>query len=86
MELDELCWCSNCLSMSTRNRISFDNRGWCNACRWMEKKKVLDWDKRSVELSELINKHKHKANNFDCIVPVSGGKDGSYVSYMLKHK
>ena len=23
---------------------------------------------------------------FDCIVPVSGGKDGSYVSYILKEK
>ena len=86
MKLDELSWCSNCLSMSTRNRITFDDRGWCNACRWMEKKKVLDWDKRGIELSNLINKHKHKANKFDCIVPCSGGKDGSYVAHNLKTK
>jgi len=86
MKLDELSWCSNCLSMSTRNRITFDDRGWCNACRWMEKKKVLDWDKRGIELSQLLNKHKHKANSFDCIVPCSGGKDGSYVAHNLKTK
>ena len=27
------------MNMSTRPRISFDDRGWCNACQWMEEKK-----------------------------------------------
>lgn len=72
--------------MSTRNRISFDNRGWCNACQWSEEKKSFDWKTRENELIELLNSHKSKTGNFDCIVPVSGGKDGSYVAHMLKHK
>ena len=71
--------------MSTRPRISFDERGWCNACQWMEEKKTLDWSKRKEELKELLNKNRKKGK-FDCIVPVSGGKDGSYVAYMLKTK
>lgn len=80
------CWCSNCLAMSTRPRISFDERGWCNACRWMEQKKTLDWEKRQQELVKLLHKHRRSDGSFDCLVPVSGGKDGSYVAYNLKHK
>jgi len=78
-------WCKNCLNMSTRPRISFDKRGWCNACQWMEEKKTLDWTVRQQELLEILNKYRSKTGGFDCIVPVSGGKDGSYVSYQLKH-
>jgi N-acetyl sugar amidotransferase len=72
--------------MSTRPRITFDARGWCNACVWTEKKKILDWDARKSELESLLNKHRNKNGEFDCIVPCSGGKDGSYVAYNLKHK
>src|SRR3990167_4496325 len=79
-------WCTYCLNMSTRPRISFDARGWCNACQWMEEKKSLDWSVRQAELQELLNKYRSKNGNFDCIVPVSGGKDGSYVAYTLKNK
>mgnify|MGYP006165257397 CR=1 FL=1 len=83
---DDLKWCSNCLSMSTRPRITFDERGFCNACRWMEKKKTLDWDSREKQLINLLDKHRSDSGGFDCMVPVSGGKDGSYVAYNLKHK
>lgn len=78
-------WCSNCLAMSTRRRITFDDRGFCNACRWMEQKKSLDWDSRNQELLSLLEKHKSNDGSFDCLVPVSGGKDGSYVAHQLKH-
>ena len=81
-----ISWCSHCLAMSTRPRISFDERGWCNACRWMEKKKNLNWASRQTELENLLNKHRRNDGSFDCMVPVSGGKDGSYVAYNLKYK
>jgi N-acetyl sugar amidotransferase len=84
--VDNLSWCSNCLTMSTRPRITFDERGWCNACVWTEKKKALDWDARQVELENLLNKHRRNDGEFDCLVPCSGGKDGSYVAFNLKHK
>lgn len=79
-------WCTNCLNMSTRPRIAFDDRGWCNACQWMEEKKTKDWSSREKELEELLDKYRSKDGSFDCITTVSGGKDGSYVSYVLKHK
>ena len=78
-------WCSNCLNMSTRPRIAFDSRGWCNACQWAEEKKTLDWGHRQRELNELLGRYRSRDGGFDCIVPVSGGKDGSYVAHQLKH-
>lgn len=84
--IDNLKWCSNCLTMSTRPRITFDVRGWCNACVWTEKKRNLDWDVRHAELINLLDKHRRNDGEFDCLVPCSGGKDGSYVAYNLKHK
>ena len=83
---EPIFWCKNCLNTSTRPRIEFDQRGWCNACQWMEEKKTLNWDIRNKELRKLLNKFRSNDQSFDCLVPVSGGKDGSYVSYQLKHK
>lgn len=79
-------WCSRCLTMSTRPRISFNSDGVCNACLWTEEKANLDWSKRQEELELLLSKHRSNGKHFDCLVPVSGGKDGSYVAYQLKHK
>lgn len=76
----ELFWCTNCLSMSTRPRITFDQNGHCNACQWSKKKQTLNWDNRMDQLYRLVNEQKAKNRPFDCLVPVSGGKDGSYVA------
>jgi len=86
MSRKKVTWCKNCLNMSTRPRIAFDTRGWCNACQWMEEKKKVDWETRQKELHTLLDKYRSKDGNFDCVTTVSGGKDGSYVSYVLKHK
>ncbi len=83
----KIFWCSSCLNMSTRPRIAFDEAGRCNACVWTEEKKDLDWSPRQDELSRLLNKYRSSnGSGFDCVVPVSGGKDGSYVAHTLKHK
>lgn len=83
----KIFWCSTCLNMSTRPRIEFDDQGSCNACKWAEEKKLLDWEPRQDELRRLLNKYRSPDDSrFDCVVPVSGGKDGSYVAYTLKHK
>ena len=82
----DLRWCTNCVAMSTRPRLSFDERGWCNACRWSEHKRTLNWDARLVELESLLARHRRSDGRFDCVVPVSGGKDGSYVAHTLRSR
>jgi N-acetyl sugar amidotransferase len=72
--------------MSTRPRITFDDRGWCNACRWAERKAKINWSARREALDTLLQRHRGTGGAFDCIVGVSGGKDGSFVSHSLKHR
>ena len=79
-------YCTSCMNMSTRPRITFDSRGWCNACQWAEEKKTLDWGVREKELKDIFEKYCSKNDGFDCVVPCSGGKDGSYVAHNIKHK
>jgi len=72
--------------MSTRPRISFDKKGLCNACVWSKEKTNINWNKRKQELKKILDQYRKKNGEYDCLVPVSGGKDGSYVAYNLKKK
>lgn len=80
-------YCSRCLAPSTRPRIGFNEKGVCNACQHAEKKNTnVDWGARKKELRDICNKFKRSDGAFDCIAPCSGGKDGSYVAWQLKHE
>lgn len=81
----DIFWCSSCLAMSTRPRITFSESGECNACLWSREKKKINWGKRKLQLKKILRDARiKKKSDFDCIVPVSGGKDGSYVCHKLK--
>ena len=43
------------------------------------RKKKINWKLREKKLIKLLNKHRLRSrnNNFNCLVPCSGGKDGS---------
>lgn len=78
--------CNNCLMMSTRPRLQFTKDGRCSACEWAEiKKNKVDWESRVKELCALCDKIRGK-NQWDCIVPVSGGKDSTYVADKMKNE
>ena len=72
--------------MSTRPRVSFNESGRCNACLWSEEKASIDWASRVNELEQLLSHHRKSDGSPDCVVPVSGGKDGTYVYHQLKEK
>lgn len=83
--MNEFFRCKKCLNQSNRPRIEFNEEGLCNACQWaQEKKTTVDWKARQLELEKMLSKYRGKTS-FDCIVPVSGGKDSSYVAYTMKH-
>jgi N-acetyl sugar amidotransferase len=83
----EIVFCKNCTMSNQRPRIQFNNQGFCSPCVFHQyKNKFIDWDKREKELSALCDKHRKDDGTWDVIVPSSGGKDSSYVSYILKEK
>jgi len=84
---DTMKYCTRCLAPNTRPRIGFDENGVCNACRNAEKKRALtDWKARRKQLEELCGRFRRDDGTFDCIVPCSGGKDGSTVAWKMKHE
>ena len=87
MKKFELKYCKKCVTPNTRPNIDFDNLDTCSACNNHEiKNNKINWKKRLRELKKILNKHKKntKPNNYDCIVPVSGGKDSIYQTYVIK--
>lgn len=77
-EDDMLTYCKRCVMPHSKPDIYIDENGICSACRTYEKRKEIDWDKRMNQLLDIFEKYKQKGTNWDCIVPVSGGKDSTY--------
>jgi N-acetyl sugar amidotransferase len=74
-----LVYCKNCLMPDTKPDLHLDEEGVCNACRSYEKRKEIDWSARRSELLTILDRYRNKdGTNWDCIVPVSGGKDSTY--------
>lgn len=74
-----LTYCKRCVMPATKPDLLLDDEGICNACRSYERRKEIDWDSRYRELTILLDKYRCKdGGNWDCIVPVSGGKDSTY--------
>ena len=78
-------YCKKCLYPNTKPKINFDENGICSACNNVEYKNKIDWDSRKKELKGILEKYKSKdGSNYDCIIPVSGGKDSHYQTYVIK--
>ena len=73
-----LRYCTRCVMPDTKPDLHLDEAGVCNACRSYEKRKEVNWDLRKQELLSILDKYRRPDNNWDCIVPVSGGKDSTY--------
>ena len=78
--------CQNCLMPNTRPGSIFDNEGICQACRNYETGLSTDWAKRFGELKVLCRKHKRNNGYYDCIIPVSGGKDSHFQVHIIKEQ
>ncbi len=71
-----LKYCKRCVMPETKPDLYIDEKGVCNACRNFERRKVVDWDQRKKELLAILNRYRSRDDTrYDCIVPVSGGKD-----------
>lgn len=82
-----LTYCRRCVMPDTKPDLHLDDEGVCNACRSFERRKEVDWGQRHEELERLLERYRRpNGDNWDCIVPVSGGKDSTYqVVRMLQY-
>ena len=72
-------YCRRCIMPETKPDLFIDAEGICSACRSFEQRKEVDWDARRRELATILGRYRSKdGKNYDCIVPVSGGKDSTF--------
>lgn len=71
-----ISYCRRCLYPSTKPDLWFRD-GICGACHAFDKRSNYDWNNGSQVLADIIRSNK-KNKQYDCIVPVSGGKDSTY--------
>jgi N-acetyl sugar amidotransferase len=72
-------YCNTCILPDTRPGITIDADGVCSACLGHRDKETrIDWEARAAAFHDLVTETKARAETFDCVVPVSGGKDSWY--------
>lgn len=69
-------YCRKCLLPDTKPDLFFDSEGICAACNAFTNREKIDWAKREEEFKTILSRYKGD-NRWDCIVPVSGGKDST---------
>jgi len=84
--MENLIRCNKCVLPETHETIMFDEGGTCNICRNVEYKQTqINWDEKKLEFDALVEDYRGK-NDYDCIVPFSGGKDSVWtLYYLVKH-
>ena len=72
-------YCVRCILPDTRPGIFLDDEGVCSGCRGHDdKEKHIDWTARAEAFNAVVAEAKRRSSGYDCIVPVSGGKDSWY--------
>ena len=84
-------YCKKCILPSTRPNIYISKKtNVCSVCSNLNVvKKKINWNIRKKEFENLIKKSKKNKNVYDCVIPVSGGKDSTWqvanaIKYNLK--
>jgi N-acetyl sugar amidotransferase len=71
-------YCRACVTADTRPNIELDAEGICNACRSHASRGEIDWHARERAFSDVAGRAKARSRGYDCLIPVSGGKDSTW--------
>lgn len=87
----KMLYCSECVyPKSSAVPLAFDEKGVCSGCKVHTQKMQIDWKAREEQLRKLAEPYRDSGSHYDCIIPVSGGKDSYfqtwYVTTVLKMK
>ncbi len=83
--MDKIERCTRCLIPRTLENVSFDAEGVCNHCRKYEQD-FAGWeqikDRKKQEFEQILDRARKLKRPYDCLVPLSGGKDSTYALYL----
>jgi len=84
-------WCKKCLYPSlSAVPLEFDEHGVCTGCQIGNVREYFpssEWEHRKELLRGILEKYRCKdGTRYDCVIPVSGGKDSYFQTHIIKHE
>ncbi len=76
-----LQYCHSCVLPSSRPNLAFGDDGVCSACTQRKEEHQVNWNAREKLFQKLVDglkKHPNSNHQWDCVIPVSGGKDSTW--------
>lgn len=72
-------YCTTCILPATRPGLELDADGVCSACRSHSVEAPrIDWASRGDRFARLVEEVRGRGADWDCVIPVSGGKDSTW--------
>lgn len=79
-------YCNNCVYPEIAVFVTLEDNKTCSGCRISKQKTIIDWKQRGEMLRGIFNQYRSQdQTNYDCIVPVSGGKDSYFQVHVVKN-
>ena len=84
-EMPAAVYCSKCVYPGVSAvALNFNEEGVCTGCQVSATKTILDWDVRKKQFEKLVDRYRSKdGSGYDCIIPVSGGKDRYFQTHVI---
>ena len=85
-----MIYCKRCVYPKISVNLSIDAEGICSSCRTFESFENLSkefWDNKERKFQRIVNDLKeNNKSNYDCLIPVSGGKDSYFQTHIIAEK
>ena len=80
-------YCKKCVyPTSSAAPLTLDENGLCSGCRVASQREDVNWARREITFRRLLEEYRSQdGRNYDCIIPVSGGKDSYYQIHLVKN-
>lgn len=87
----QIRWCARCVYPSiSAAPMEFDDQGVCMGCRMSEVKSAItsdEWLRRRGMLRDILEKYRCRdGSRYDCVIPVSGGKDSYFQTHVIRNE
>lgn len=85
--IKKMRYCTRCVYPIIAVNLHVDEEGVCSSCRVFEQFGQLTpehWARRKARFEEILEETRRRnRSNYDCIIPVSGGKDSYFQTHMI---